>query len=215
MSLQLLKLLGHEIVNSGWGEDSKRVVWTACTTAFFGSLRPGEMLSTSEKSYDPSTILRWKDIKILDDDSILIHLRNPKSGVSEFVDLFSFSDSSCCPVKSMIGLKLHTERRNDFCETKPIFMFVSGKLLSSETLTSIMRNLLQKHIGRTSNQLSAHSFRAAIPSIMAKFPDLADSADISTWGRWQGTSYRLYTRLKKKQRAAIYSKVMKAIQNDK
>jgi len=37
MTLSLLKLLGHEIASSDWSNDSKRVVWAAACTLFFGS----------------------------------------------------------------------------------------------------------------------------------------------------------------------------------
>ncbi len=48
MTLPLLKLLGHEIAHSSWSKHNKQVYWTACTTAFFGSFRFGEILAPSE-----------------------------------------------------------------------------------------------------------------------------------------------------------------------
>ena len=45
MSLPLLKLLSHELAKSDWTVDKKATVWAACTTAFFGSFRLGEILS--------------------------------------------------------------------------------------------------------------------------------------------------------------------------
>ena len=53
MSLPLLKLLGHEIAKADWTPENKAVVWSACTTAFFGSLRMGEILAKSPSSFNP------------------------------------------------------------------------------------------------------------------------------------------------------------------
>jgi hypothetical protein len=72
------------------------VVWAACTTAFFGSFRLGEILELSERMFDPPTILRWSVVKVLEDDTVLNNLRNPKGGSSEFVDIFKVPDSTCC-----------------------------------------------------------------------------------------------------------------------
>jgi len=45
MTLALLKLIGHQIAKSDWSDDSKLTVWGACTTAFFGAFRIGEILA--------------------------------------------------------------------------------------------------------------------------------------------------------------------------
>ena len=37
----------------------------------------GEILSTSDKNFDPSTCLLWRDIKFRI-DSVLVHVKNPK-----------------------------------------------------------------------------------------------------------------------------------------
>ena len=70
MTLPLLKLAGHELANSNWCSDSKQVIWTVLTTAFFGSFRLGEILSQSESNYNPSETLLWDDIIFRDDDSV-------------------------------------------------------------------------------------------------------------------------------------------------
>jgi hypothetical protein len=111
MSLQLLKLLGHEIASSNWEEDSKRIMWTACSVAFFGALRLGEMLCHSETSFDPTSTLVWDDVKFIDHDTVLIHLKLPKSNAEhgEFIDLFPFP--GCCPVAALKGLRESNKKR--------------------------------------------------------------------------------------------------------
>jgi hypothetical protein len=211
MSLQLLKLLGHEIAASNWEEDSKRVMWTACSVAFFGALRLGEMLCHSETSFDPTSTLIWDDVKFIDHDTVLLHLKLPKSNAEhgEFIDLFPFP--GCCPVAALKGLKESDKKRGG---EDPVFMFKSGKLLTVSKFTSVVRCLLQKHVGEKAQLISAHSFRGAIPSILAKFPDTIAAADICNWGRWSSTSFLTYTRLKHKQKLALFEKISEAIRKD-
>jgi hypothetical protein len=211
MTVQLLKILGHEIAASAWGEDSKRVVWTACTVAFFGTLRLGEILHSSETIFDPKTCLMWDCVRFLEGGSILIHLRCPKSDSEEgdFIDIFPFP--GCCPVEALTGL---AQNKPGHAGNSPVFQFESGKLLTVQKFTNIVRTLLSKHLGPSSSLVSAHSFRAAIPSILAKFPDVVASTDICNWGRWRSSAFQSYTRLKQRQKFTLFKKVVDAINAD-
>ena len=106
MTIELLRILGHEIALADWSSDSKRVFWSACCTLFFGSFLIGEILSSSEKSFDPSSCLLCGDVKFRQ-NSILIHVKMPKvkSKEGDYVDLFEFEEKNCCPVGALWGLK--------------------------------------------------------------------------------------------------------------
>ena len=106
MTIQLLRILGHEIALADWSSDSKRVFWSACCTLFFGSFLIGEILSSSEKSFDPSSCLLCGDVKFRQ-NSILIHVKMPKvkSKEGDYMDLFKFEEKNCCPVRALRGLK--------------------------------------------------------------------------------------------------------------
>jgi len=52
VSLDGLKVLGHRIASSNWEEDSKIVIWAACTMAFFTCSRMGELLADSASYTD-------------------------------------------------------------------------------------------------------------------------------------------------------------------
>jgi hypothetical protein len=54
--------------------------------------------------------------------------------------------------------------------------------------------------------LCGHSFRAGIPSALA-----VSVMDIKNWGSWTSDSYLVYTRLKLKQKCALYSKILKVL----
>jgi hypothetical protein len=59
--------------------------------------------------------------------------------------------------------------------------------------------------------LCGHSFRAGIPSALAANPNAVSDMDIKNWGRWTSDSYLVYTRLKLKQKCALYSKILKVL----
>ena len=210
MTLDILKIIGHEIVNSDWASDSKRIFWTSCCTMFFGSFRISELLSVSDSNFDPLSCLLWKDVKFKK-DSIIIHVKVPKSRNPEgdFIDLFRFDVNSCCPVRALMGLKNHSALSS--FPDKPVFSFDSGKLLTPLNFNNTIRSLLRPHLGNIAEEYSSHSFRAAIPSALAKLPNLASEDEIKCWGRWESDAFKRYTRLRLDQRLAIHKKVTTAL----
>ena len=206
MTLDLLKLLGHEIASSDWTEDSKRVFWSASCVLFFGSFRIGEILAEKDSCFDPTSCLLWKDI-LFREDSILIHVKLPKVRTEEgdYIDIFRFPEGSCCPVRALLGLK--NLRKLSKNSEKPVFAFENGKLLTAVSFNLCIRNLLKKHLGVKSMELSSHSFRAAIPSALAKFPDKSVKDNIKDWGRWDSPCFLRYTRHKMDQRRKIFDSV--------
>jgi hypothetical protein len=92
MTLPLLITLGRRIAATSWPALDKQVIWAAATTGFFGTVRMGEILASAEKSFSPASDLLWEDVRCSSPSSLLIHLKNPKSGIpgGEKVDLFEF-----------------------------------------------------------------------------------------------------------------------------
>jgi len=204
MTLPLLKILGHEIAKSGWEKNSKLVMWGAVTVAFFGSFRAGELLAGGERDFCPKDTLLWKDVKFCSNDHILIHIKNPKSRQreGEFVDIFSFEGQNVCPVKALRALRASLREYNP---DSPVFSFGSGKNLTRRGFNVTLASLLTPHLGGEAKHISGHSFRAAIPAVLAKFPRLCNSLDIMGWGRWRSDAYLLYTRLKLDQKRCTFN----------
>ncbi|MFN9907353.1 MAG: hypothetical protein ACK56F_14735, partial [bacterium] len=100
MTLPLLRILGHELANNQWSENSKLVVWSCYTIAFMGSFRLGEILSKSEHTFNYHETLLWKDVKFMKDGSVQIHNKIPKTRTKhgEFISLFPFPHFGCCPI---------------------------------------------------------------------------------------------------------------------
>jgi len=208
MTLELLKLIGHEIATADWNSNSKQVIWTACVVAFFGSFRLGEILSKSEWSYNNTETLLWNDVKFTTPDSVLIHVTVEKSRnvKGAYIDLFRFSGHNCCPISCLQMLQKDSTTAID--GNKPVFSFKSGKLLTADALIKCVRELLQPHIGSEVEGIHGHSFRAGLPAAMADCPDIANNEDVKSWGRWNSRSFLLYTRLKFNMRRAIFNKIL-------
>lgn len=61
----LLQELCSKIRNSNMSALDKGAVWAACALLYCGALRSCEVLSPSASSFDPSTTLRRKDIRLV------------------------------------------------------------------------------------------------------------------------------------------------------
>ncbi len=201
MTLGCLKILGHEIAISDWPDSRKLVIWSACTTTFFGSFRISELLSHSGTSFNEDTLV-WSDVSFNDDDSVMIHIRHPKSNKSggELVQVFKFEGHNCCPVKS--PTRLRNAKFVD--ESQPVFAFSDVEYLSKSSFNNIVASLLNKHIPE--RRIAGHSFRTGIPSAPSALPDLVSSEELQAWGRWASHSFKAYARLSHLGRRQIFEK---------
>ena len=192
---------------------TKQVVFTACTTGFYASTRMGEILASREFSHAPLSDLTWADVKESSDTSLLLRLKQPKSGEqAEFVDLFPFPGYQCCPVASIRELKALQQKEACFDLDKPVFRFKNGRNLTQTNLNAILGNLLQDLCKPGENSVSCHSFRAGIPSTLSLFPHLVTDDMIKGWGRWHSDCYQKYMRLKLPQKEKIFEKIAGALQ---
>ena len=107
---------------------------------FFESFRIVEILSSSKKSFDPSSCLLWGDVKFRQ-NSILIHVKMPKvkGKQGDYGDLFKFEETNCCPVRALWGLKKYGVFNNS--SNLPVFAFASGNLLTPTELLDLCYHL--------------------------------------------------------------------------
>jgi hypothetical protein len=211
MTLPLLKLIGHELACSDWSEISKQVFWTCSLMAFFGSFRIGELLSCNKNSFVPKETLLWKDLTFRGEDSVLVKIKISKnrSVHGETVDLFKYEKANLCPVRAIIRLR-------DLCKNyssgdRPVFEFENGSLLTPLIFNNCIKEFLRPYIGDHADQITSHSFRAALPSAMGADPIACKSVELKQWGRWYSDSYLLYTRLKYDQKKALFHKIVNVL----
>ena len=210
VTIPILRHLGHKLRTSGWSAETIQNIWTAALLAFFGSMRMGELLSPWEDKLDPTATLTWACVKFRPDNSFLLHIKMPKMGTAEgeFVDIFPFPNLQLCPVSALrrhhsLQAKLGKAQLSD-----PVFSFPSGKFLTPAAFNSSLRSLLSDICDYKRDTISGHSFRAGIPSAVARCPDLMSSDDIKNWGRWASSTYQRYTRLKNEEKAQIFNKIV-------
>jgi len=212
VTFPILRILGHRIAHTSWSSLTKQVLWAASTTAFFASARMGELLAKQEFMHAPDSDLTWLDVKETSPTTILIRLKQPKSGEeAEFVDLFPFPGFNCCPVASLRSLKKKQMEAGVFVDNLPVFRFETGKNLTQAQFNATLAQLLADMCTPGENSISCHSFRAGIPSTLSLFPHLATSDMVKGWGRWQSDCYLRYQRLKLPQKEKIFSSISQAL----
>jgi hypothetical protein len=208
MTFPLLKILGHEIAESNWANETKIVVWAACCTAFFGSFQLGEILP--DKISNSPELLTWDQVHFTDSGSAIINIRFPKAikkPQGDFVDIFKIDNCSYCPFSALT--KLASVSTSNISSNTAVFSFPNGSPLTAKNFVVSIKGLLSKHIGSNALQLSGHSFRSAIPAALASNPNLATDHEIMIWGRWSSDSYKSYIRLKHEAKLAIFRKIVK------
>jgi len=215
MTFPLLNLLGQRIAATDWPSLDKQVVWAAALTSFFGTVRLGEILASEEGSFSPASDLLWQDIRCSSPTSLLLHIKQPKSGIpgGEKVDLFEFPGYNCCPVRALKNLREKQILHGNMDESLPVFRFSSGKNLTKAVLNRTLSALLSDLFVAGKDTISCHSFRAGISSTLKMYPELISSDMVKGWGRWQSDCYQLYTRLSLIEKGKIFQKISLALRS--
>jgi hypothetical protein len=215
LNLTVLKIIGHRIAVSKWSPGSKQVVWTAVTTAFFTSARMGELLSPTESNFDPTTTLLWGQVFFRKDGGVLIHVRQPKIATKEgdFLDIFPFTDKTCCPVLALKKLSEMQTNCGLFDRGLPVFRFPSGRNLTLKCLNSVLKSLLGDIYKEGTDIITCHSLRMAIPTALNGAPNSTTATDTKEWGRWRSNAYLAYTKQHKKHKQQLFTKISSALTN--
>jgi hypothetical protein len=211
MSLPLLKVLGHRLAGAPGSAVDTQAIWAACVVAFFTSARMGELLAATEAEFDPSSTLKWGDVKFRSDGSALLLINIAKSGRAEFLDMFPFPGHGCCPVAALARHRKIQEEAGLLSLGGPVFRLHEGKNLTLNILNKRLKVLLTGLLDPDRDAISCHSFRAGIASTLNRFPHLASSEDIKGWGRWDSQCYTKYARLNLEQKKAIFQKISTAL----
>jgi hypothetical protein len=210
MSMSTLLIIGHKLVKSEWSVYDRQVIWAACTTAFFTSVRMGEILPQKVLSCDSNTTLLWKNIKVMSNNELLMFIPSTKTSKckGEFLDIFPLNSKHVCPVNSLKQLMNQSLSKGSFDLNKPVFSFENGKNLTTQKLNSILKTLLADIFEPGKNAISCHSFRAAIPTVLNSHPELFSHTEIKLWGRWVSDSYMDYLRLHRENRRKLFNRLV-------
>ena len=119
------------------------MIWAAMTLAFFGFLRLGEL--TCNSKFFPEAHLSPEDVIFLpswenpDHLSVRIKITKTDPFISGQTILTGKTHQPVCPVQAMKAYMSTRDRTPD-----PFFMYVSGKPLTKDALTSETTQLLSK-----------------------------------------------------------------------
>jgi hypothetical protein len=209
MTMDLLLILGHKIASADWSKISKQVVWTACTVSFYCSVRLGEILASQLSQYDCFSTLTWESVMFLDKNEALLYIPSTKSSVKgEFIDLLPVPGHTSCPVTALKKLTELMEKETAVWNVKKaVFMYLSGKFLTVHSFNGLLKDLLYD-VCMGMDSISAHSFRAAIPSAISAWPQRFQTSDLKDWSRWRGDSYVMYCRSYRDQRRKLFGKII-------
>jgi hypothetical protein len=179
-------------------------IWAACTLAFFTSCRMGELVSNLMGDVGPLT---WGDIKLKKNKAKLKIKFSKTSNAPEYIYIFRSGNNKICPISALLDLKTFQIQNNLFDKNESIF-----KLSKTCNLT---KSFLNKWFKKHHMQISSHSFRNAIPTIISKHPDIFSDNHVQAWGRWKSNSFLDYQRAAKKQRKWMYHKIVNIIFENK
>ena len=164
----------------------------------------GELLLLHEKLLDQKTKLLWDNVKFINDNAILIRIPNSKTTgfKGKLLDIYPLPDDRKCPVAALVILKKLAIKEGSFGATSPVFSFKSGKNLTKLIMNKVLSELL-KDFCDENHKITGHSFRAAIPSLLASHPDQYSTAELKDWGNWESDSFKLYTKTERDRKRVI------------
>jgi len=208
MNPAMLAMLGHYIAISNWTPYSKQLLWSLFLLAFFTSCRMGELVSYSELIFDCNTTLLWDHILFTPDYSgaqIRLVYTKTKKFAGDTVDIFSFDLSNYCPVINILKLRNMQFSMGIFDLHQPVFKFGSGRYVTSRKVNQILKEFTHTMYKDLDLNITGHSFRSSIPTLMATLPFCDKSLSLKDWGRWSSDSYKSYTKNDRKEREILFN----------
>ena len=132
----------HQYLHRSNFSDTDRAMLGACANvAFYGLLRASEFLAPSYNMADPERTLLWSSVKV-SPNLISLQLKVTKTrqlGDGGVVNLQQ-SPAPPCPVRSLTAYSSLLGKKPD---NQPVFAFKSGRYLTREELTRILRTALR------------------------------------------------------------------------
>ena len=202
INFSMLKKIKSKIFKNKKTKIRNKCLWAACTTAFFGCFRMGELLPKLEHHTDTIFELLWADVK-LGKKHAVIKLKSQKNQIlkPQLLHIFKLKDKKMCPITALLKLKKQAKKNGFFSNSKSVFA-ISKKLNLTQ---KVVNTFLKKEFPK--NKFSGHSFRAGVPSSLADFPNIANDWHVMGWGRWRSNIFLKYQNRTKKQSKWVFDKI--------
>ena len=184
--------------------EDRLMIWAACTLAFFGFLRIGEMTVSDGSSYDPQVHLSVDDITFDHSSAPTVMFINIKASKTDpFRKGVSLSLGRTyrpfCPVAAMAAYL-----QASGSEPGPAFCFKNGEPLTRKKFVTQLKTGLEA-AGIDYKKYNSHSFRIGAATTAAA-KGIEDSI-IKTLGRWESSTYLRYVKIPREQLIS-YTRIM-------
>ena len=202
MTIAIMKLLKERIRKLDLAGETKLMLWTVSSVMFFGAFRINELVSKTESCFDPDHTLLTRDVqlnKTASGSSLSVTLKCPKekkAGEGTIVDVFE-AEGPLCPVRAYTKWMRNSSQQAHM----PLFCHPDGTPLTDRKFNRYLKDLLGRHAQFARGTISAHSFRAGIPTILGSKG--YDDEEIKRVGRWSSREIEFYVKGKRTNRAAI------------
>lgn len=175
----------------------RRMIWTALSWIFCGSLRPSEILAEGEERIGKevgSKALRWKSVRLSEhkqegrkEEVVQITLTAPKTmrTMPHQIVALPAVNSVLCPVSAWKALG--KARGRSWKEDELVFSWSSGAPFTSRELGRLMGEWSGPGTRATPRDL-----RAALPTLLARKGVSEDT--LKMLGRWSSKAYNNYIR---------------------
>ena len=186
-----LRLLGHSICNDeSLSIYTKGMVWAISLSAFWGSLRMGELLCPGTEVDVKSSCL-FSDLE-MGESSFKLWIRSPKiaSPQGDVVEIFAVKDSPLDPVAAIRHFLALRAPQHGSGRDLPLFVGKDGKPFIKSHFNALLHKLLDPHVQDSRDSLSGHSFRSGLATLMEAAG--MSEEDIKAWGRWKSQAYLRY-----------------------
>ena len=200
----LLRLMKLELAQLDMKNQDKKMLWAAATVAFSAGLRGGEYLCKEKHYFDPTTMLREKDISL---DTLNIEGTNTqiikiklkaekqnKGATASIIDVYP-SHNSICPVRAFAKF---LDSKPLFYPDMPAFRFQDGTNLTQEKFNKILKIIFKTHLTDINGTISTHSFRIGLASTLGELGFSDDQ--VMQAGRWSSRAFQAYLKLPRTRR---------------
>lgn len=144
MTISILKELKTQLRRLPYDVVDKRMLWAACCMAFYGFLRSSEFTCQTTDTFNPDQSLLRRDI-CRQDPVVTVEIKASKTDPFRHGMSVTLAETgtSTCPVRAITMFLTVTPNR---AVHLPLFQFVSGKFLTRQSPTRIMRDLLSSDV---------------------------------------------------------------------
>lgn len=198
VSIHFLRLLGHA-ASTYWEGDSfdKLSFWVVCLTAFWGSLRIGEVLGQRTSIFSPGSDLLASDVLHMSKTSFAWWIRDPKvsKDFGDVIEIWSTPQFPDIDPFTSFGKFWRIRNQKGFPMTSPLFMRSKGDILTSQHFNRCLQSLISHYaleLELTINDWTGHSFRSGLPTLLQSLG--FSEENIKAWGRWSSSVFQIYSK---------------------